>query len=92
MTEGIPERNPEHDKFGNYCAGSRWFNGEPEVTCKPVVPRRATWGCPIDGCNGTMEFNDMSRLTGYHHTCTQCGFTAAIKHKKYPCITYEDTQ
>ena len=69
----------EWPKFGDTIAGSRWFNGAPSVS---VSGGEVVWNCPSTGCNGHMRFNGSVWATGspgYHHTCTNCGFTAALK-------------
>jgi hypothetical protein len=69
-----------------------WFSGEPEVVEKELVPYRRVWLCPEDDCDGEMKFNGFTWPTadpGYHHTCTKCGFTAAV-HAKYPGVGYKE--
>ena len=83
--------NAEHDKFGSPCGGSRWFNSEPKITERVMVPVEEHWSCPVENCDGEMKFNGMTWPTGnpgYHHTCDKCGFTAAISGKRYPRIAY----
>lgn len=83
--------NEEHEKFGNSCGGSRWFNAEPKLEERRMVPVQQRWMCPIDVCGGEMKFNGMTWPTGnpgYHHTCDKCGFTAAIHGAKYPRMAY----
>jgi hypothetical protein len=81
----------EHDKFGAEISGSRWFNDTPDLVETPVTSVRVTWPCPVTGCGGEMKFNGETWLTsapGYHHTCDRCGFTAALRWKKYPTVEY----
>jgi len=83
--------NPEHEKFGRgislgFIDGySRWFNQEPDIHIS--LDGDKMWPCPIEGCIGEMKYNGgawpMSPM-GYHHTCDKCGFTAALRGKKYP--------
>ena len=83
--------NEEHEKFGASCGGSRWFNAEPKIEERRMVPVQQRWICPIDGCGGEMNFNGMVWPTGdpgNHHTCNKCGFTAAIWNGKYPQIVW----
>lgn len=78
------------NQFGSDIGGSRWFHGEPMITKRQVTPVRASWLCPTE-CGGYMVFNGMTWPTGdpgYHHTCDQCGFTAAIHGHRYPEIQY----
>jgi hypothetical protein len=80
------------DRFGQPIAGSRWFNGEPNVTRDAMIPVRLRWLCPIESCGGEMIFNGMTWPTGdpgYHHTCNKCEFTAAVHGRRYPSIAYE---
>lgn len=82
--------NPEHERFGRTIAGSRWFNGKPFITVRSVTPVQENWRCPLVDCNGFMVYNGSQwpmSPPGYHHTCSACGFTAAI-HEKYPRIVY----
>ncbi len=86
--------NPED--FGRTIAGSRWFKG-PVTTLvrKKMIPVEVRWMCPMDGCDGEMEDNGMRwpmNIMGYHHTCTKCGFTAALSGKSYPTVEYEEAQ
>lgn len=86
-------KNPEWEKFGAQCGGSRWFEGDPTIVEKPVVMVRVVWPCPVQGCAGEMKFNGMTWPTGdpgYHHTCTQCRFTAAIRGHQYPGVEYRE--
>lgn len=83
--------NPEHEKFGNsiglHDRWSRWFNAEPVIGYAEQVPINEKWFCPIEGCAGEMMFNGSTwpmNPPGYHHTCDKCGFTAALRDKKYP--------
>lgn len=79
--------NPEHDTFGQPCAGSRWFNQKPATIRKEVRTYLETWPCPIAGCTGEMEddgFRWSVSPPGIHHTCTVCDFTAAIRGESYP--------
>lgn len=83
----MPEQKPEWDEFGEQCAGSRWFNREPTLVKSEVRVFEERWSCPCVGCDGEMKFNGMTWPTGdpgYHHTCSRCGFTAAIHGAKYP--------
>jgi hypothetical protein len=78
-------------EFGEPCGNSRWFNREPNITRIDVKTFRELWPCPCD-CDGQMIFNGQVWSTnppGYHHTCSRCGFTAAV-HTKYPRITHGD--
>ena len=73
--------NPEWEKFGNSCAGSRWFKGEPTVTERLVQTYEQLWMCPVTPCDGEMRYTGRYWPTGtpgYHHTCNKCGFTAAV--------------
>lgn len=85
------DKNPEHEKFGRTITGSRWFNGNPFVIVRSVTPVEENWACPIAGCTeGIMVYNGMQwpvNPPGYHHTCSKCGFTAAV-HEKYPRVVY----
>ena len=83
--------NEEHEKFGSSCGGSRWFNADPKIEKRRMVPVQQRWMCPIGDCQGEMKYNGFMWATcdaGYHHTCDKCGFTAAIKGAKYPGIAY----
>ncbi|MDO5947990.1 hypothetical protein [Burkholderia cepacia] len=69
----------EWPRHGEAIAGSRWFEGVPSVG---IVDREVVWHCPTTGCEGVMKFNGSvwpTGVPGYHHTCTACAFTAAIK-------------
>lgn len=80
----------EHEQFGKTITGSRWFNQEPEIVERPVRTFEQRWLCPMDECSGQMVYNGMSwpmNPPGYHHTCSECGFTAAIHGKRYPLTT-----
>lgn len=86
----------EAEEYGTSIGGalgkaSRWFDGEPDVSRERVVPVRERWWCPMSDCDGEMTFNGSTWPTGrpgYHHTCGECGFTAAVRGKKYPRITH----
>ena len=83
--------NEEHEKFGSSCGNSRWFNASPKIKESRMIPVQQIWPCPIDGCKGEMEYNGSMWATceaGYHHTCSKCNFTAAIKGARYPRIVY----
>jgi len=70
-----------------------WYRGEPEIESRKVYPVREVWKCPKSDCDGEMEFNGASWPTadpGYHHTCTKCGYTAAIHGKGFPRINYKE--
>ena len=72
---------------------SEWFNGTPKIEEKRLVPYQARWLCPKDDCQGEMKFNGFTWPTGtpgYHHTCTACQYTAAMRGKKYPAIEYKE--
>ncbi|WP_241299363.1 hypothetical protein [Burkholderia stabilis] len=77
---GDPVNEPQEWRgFGDPIAGSRWFNGVPTVA---LSDGEVVWNCPATKCDGTLKFNGSIWPTGtpgYHHTCTSCGFTAAIK-------------
>lgn len=88
----------EHEQFGSTIGsiggGSRWFNREPEVRRTEVKTYRETWMCPCDGCHGEMEFNGHTWPTGdpgYHHTCSNCEFTAAV-HACYPRVVTQPAE
>lgn len=69
----------EWPRHGETIAGSRWFKGVPTVV---IVESEVAWHCPTTDCDGVMKFNGSvwpTGVPGYHHTCTVCGFTAAIK-------------
>lgn len=88
-TDTLDATDPEN--FGTTIAGSRWFDGDPDISRKRMVPVRERWRCPMEACDGEMRFNGSVWPTGrqgYHHTCNECGFTAAIRGKKYPRITH----
>lgn len=58
---------------------SRWFRPEPNIV-------EGRWRCPHNDCDGYMISNGSvwpMNPPGYHHSCTACGFTAAIKEKIY---------
>lgn len=79
--------NPEWEQFGESCAGSRWFNGKPEVSERLVQTYEQRWLCPVKPCDGEMQFSGMVWPTGdpgYHHTCSKCGFKAAVCGGMYP--------
>lgn len=91
----MENNNDKWNEFGAACAGSRWFRGEPNLKKTPMRPVNVTWPCPVTPCDGEMRFNGMMWPTGdpgYHHTCTKCGFKAAIKGNKYPSIRYEESK
>ena len=78
---------PEWNEFGKQCANSRWFRGEPLLIERPVRTYEQRWMCPVKPCDGEMRYNGMMWPTadpGYHHTCSKCGFTAAITGAQYP--------
>lgn len=50
--ETISVPNAEHDQFGKPCAGSRWFNREPNTTQVELKTFVERWPCPISGCSG----------------------------------------
>lgn len=84
-------KNP--DAFGSPIGNSRWLKGEPTLIETPMQPVRVIWPCPMDECAGEMEFNGCTwpmSIPGYHHSCSKCGFTAAIAGKKYPTIEYRE--
>ncbi len=83
----MTERREEHEKYGSTITGSRWFNEEPEITEQEVKTFTQRWMCPIKDCDGEMRFNGVAWPMvepGYHHTCVECGFTAAVEGKQYP--------
>ena len=81
-------------KFGEGIASSRWFKGEPQVTETRVVAYQQRWQCPHEDCPGEMIHNGRSwpdtPVPGYHHTCNNCGFTAAIYGIKYPRVVHRE--
>lgn len=85
---------PDNDAlFVGRIVESGWFKGEVVLTRTPLWPVRVRWPCPVDGCSGEMKINGFVWPTipeGYHHTCTICGFTAAISGKRYPAVEYEE--
>lgn len=88
---GNSSMDKDHEKFGASIAGSRWFNVEPRIEEKRMVPVQQRWLCPIEECEGEMVFNGMTWPTGdpgYHHTCSKCGFTAAIRGATYPQVVH----
>jgi len=87
----------ENDKrfgtaIGTVNGTCRWFNGKPRVVGAEVKTVRERWLCPLEGCSGEMVSTGMMWPTGpggYHHTCTECGLTAALSGVEYPRIVYE---
>lgn len=53
--ETISVPNAEHDQFGKPCAGSRWFNREPNTTQVELKTFVERWPCPISGCSGEID-------------------------------------
>ena len=83
------------EDFGTTIAGSRWFNSEPKIVERLMVPIQERWLCPMDSCGGEMKFNGSTwpmSDPGYHHTCTKCEFTAAISSARYPRVTYRPAE
>lgn len=84
ISVGKPTVEPdEWKKFGDPVTGSRWFRGVPAVE---VRAGEVVWACPTAECNGSMEFNGSAWPTGsygYHHTCSECGFAAAIHGARF---------
>ena len=83
----------EDEEFGTTITGSRWFNAEPEIEEVEVKAFRQEWLCPKEDCSGKMVSNGYSwpmNPPGYHHTCTECQFTAAPRDgQRFPCeVTY----
>lgn len=69
-----------------------WHSGEPKIREEPVRPVRERWMCPKEGCVGEMVFNGTTWMTcdpGYHHTCSECGHTAAVRGATYPRVVYK---
>ena len=84
-----------HEKFGSPImtsqGPSRWFRGEPEISEVHMATFEQRWMCPMDNCNGEMQYNGSQwpmSPPGYHHTCTECGFTAALCGVSYPRNVY----
>lgn len=82
------------EKFGPTISGSRWFNEDPEVEYQEIAVVREHWPCPNEGCEGEMEFT--GRIwpmpdPGYHHKCSACDFTAAIRGAQYPRNAFHST-
>jgi hypothetical protein len=93
MTPDERAKHDLHNQFGSFCAGSRWFSGEPDFQDKKMVPVKRRWMCPIPDCGGEMKSAGYTWPTGnpgYHHTCDNkdCEFTAAIKGGTYPRVVY----
>jgi len=68
------------EEFGTTIAGSRWFNQTPKTRRVKVETYEEHWDCPMQGCKGEMRSNGNvwpMHPAGYHHTCSECGFTAA---------------
>lgn len=82
------------EDFGQTINGSRWFNREPNVKKDyNVRPVAMHWECPMDGCDGEMRYVGMDWPTspmGHHHECNVCHFRAAIPHRKFPYIEFEE--
>ena len=90
---------PEWEEFGEPIGTpsgeSRWFSRAPNIAEQPMVPIQERWLCPVEGCEGEMVYNGLTWPTaspGYHHTCTQCRFTAAVRGVHYPKISYRPCQ
>jgi len=89
--------NPEHEEFGPTDGDSRWFNRAPEVLETPALVVRQRWMCPLRSCSGEMVFNGSAwgagadgKSRGWHHTCSVCGFTAALVDQKFPQFVLKD--
>jgi hypothetical protein len=78
--------------------GSRWFNREPIVRTSRVRPVGYHWDCPMDGCEGEMRYTGREwpgsggSPPGCHHKCTKCGFTAAIRMRRFPYVDHEEVE
>lgn len=94
MSEQNQFGKPEWRQFGDpiglpfsETGESRWFHGEPVIDEREVKTFAQSWPCPVGGCEGEMIANGMTwpmNPPGYHHTCNQCSFTAALSNQQFP--------
>lgn len=68
-----------------------WGEQEPTFIKTELVPVKIELQCPK--CKeGTMDFNGAGwpgEPPAFHHTCTKCGYTAALPGAQFPTIGHQ---